>query len=245
MTSGDNPIVPTPVFTTLAQRLDFATTQAAILAVYGPYGSGKTAAVRAALASQPHPHVFTTLPPGPSDKDIVRLLYTEVLKENDTFDLRDMQDALVDTLRDRSVIIALDDADELTAKSASQLHYLHTRPGATWTLVLVGGPSLGHAISTSARLRGDILASVHVRPLRGDTLIRTLRAVHPLYANADRALLEAINEQVCKGLMKRWMQFLRIALDLLERADRPDEAEVLDVKLAKATTALMPRLPVR
>lgn len=236
-------IVRTPSFAHITAQLAYATAHHAIMVVAGEHGTGKRLALLTCLTEQTLPHHVVPLPPSPSAKDMIRLLYEAVHAEDDVFALRDMQDALDETLSGSPRIIVVDRAHRLTAQAAEQLHYLHSRPGAAWTLVLLGGPDTIRAISTSAALRGDIVAAVEVKPLAAAEAVSTVRGMHPLLATADHALLETINNQLCKGLLKSWAVFLQGAIYLRNQAaENGTEAPLLDKDLARATIARMPRL---
>jgi DNA transposition AAA+ family ATPase len=236
-------IVPTPAFGEVRDRLAFATRHRATMLVAGARGTGKRVALLTALDQQPLPYLVVDTPPAASPTEITRVLHQAVHQDRDVLDLREMQDELVDTLRDRECVLAIAHAEELSAKAAGQLQYLHSRPGAAWALVLLGGPGIEKVLTASARLRGDILTAVDVAPLTGDTLIQTVRRMHPLFATADRDLLVQIDKQVCRGLLKVWARFLQIALDLRQRTvDAGKPEPVLDAKLAKAVNHYLPRL---
>lgn len=236
-------IVRTASFELIAERLRFTTSLHATMVVSGPHGTGKRLALLTCLAEQALPYVVAPLPPTPSDKDLTRLLYEAIHSNRDNFDLHSMQDELVDTLSEQPRIIVIDRTENLTTRAAGQLHYLHARSNATWSLVLLGGPDTGRIITTSAALRGDVLATVEVPLLTGDQLVRAVRGMHPLFTMADEPLLVLIDKQLCGGQLKRWGQFLQIALDVRNRAVLAGhDAPVLDVTLTRAVIGLMPQL---
>lgn len=240
---GEARIVRTRVFTTIADRLAFTIAHHGTLVVAGHHGTGKRLATLTCLAEQPLPHVVVPLTPAPTDHQIVRLLHQAIHHDRDGSDLAAMQDDLADTLAEQPRIVVIDHADELTVKAAGQLQYLHARPGAAWTLLLLGGPGTSRAVAASARLTGDVLATVEVHPLTGDELITAVRGMHQLFAMADQPLLQLIDRDLCHGLLKQWARFLQIALSLRERAVHAGkQAPVLDVTLARAVTTLMPQV---
>jgi hypothetical protein len=240
---GEATIVRTAVFAQVADRLAFTIAHRATMVVAGEHGTGKRVALLTCLAAQPVPYLVVPVPPAPSPKDMVRLLYGAVHQNRDVFALRDMQDELTDTLCGEPLVIVIDGAHRLTAQAAGQLHYLHARPGATWTLLLLGGPDTARIIATDANLRGDVLAAVAVEPLKGEDLLYAVRAMHQLFNMADEELLKIIDTKLCGGLLKNWARFLQIALDLRDRAiGAGRDTPVLDVDFARAVTMLMPQL---
>jgi hypothetical protein len=235
-------LVPLPVFDTIRDHLGFTTTHHGTLLVAGEHGTGKRVATLTVLDEQDIPVLALDTPPAATPTELTRALHQALHTDRDTLDLREMQDEIVETLHGRPGIIAFTHAEDLSHKAAAQLQYLHSRPGAQWSLVLVAGPGIERLLAATARLRGDVTATVEVARLRGEDLMRFVRALHPLFGAADTDLLVAIDQQVCKGLPKNWARFLQVALDLHRRtAPDPQSMPVLDTRFARATTHLLPR----
>ncbi|WP_056920589.1 ATP-binding protein [Phycicoccus sp. Soil802] len=204
--------VRTPVFTQIADQLRFATTFHGAMVVAGDHGTGKRFALATVLSEQELPAHQVVVPPAASPKDLVRLMYEAVHQEDDVFALRDMQDELIDTLSGVPRILVIDGADQLTGQGAEQLHYLHARPQAAWTLVLLGPPETIRAVTVSAGLRGEIIATVEVKHLSGADLHTAVGSLHPIFLLAGADLITLIDQQVCKGRLKNWARFLQAAL---------------------------------
>ncbi|MFC6238021.1 AAA family ATPase [Longivirga aurantiaca] len=236
-------VVPHPATTEIRARLGFTARHGGTMVVAGPRGAGKRIALAAALSDQQHPYSFVAMPPAPSENKLMAVLIDAVLGDRDEYELRDMQDDLVDALGHESSILVIDQAQELTTKAASQLQYLHARPGANWSLVLLGSDDLDRASTTSARLRGDIIATVDVQALKGDDLIRALRGMHASFGISDPKLLKLIDQDYCFGLLRRWGIFLQHTLELTHALDPDATPPEIDLSLARAATALMPPYP--
>jgi hypothetical protein len=168
------------------------------------------------------------------------VLIEAVLRTRDDYDLRSMQDDLIEGLNRQPHILVIDQAQELTTKAASQLQYLHDRPDTSWTLVLLGSDNLERASTTSARLRQDIMTVTEIRPLKNQDLIRALGAMHASFAISDPVLLKIIDQQACYGLLRRWGLFLQHALHLTEATTTTPE---IDETLARDVLSLMPTCP--
>lgn len=236
--------VRTAVFEKIVDRLQLATSVSGTLLVTGEHGSGKRFAVLTCVAEQSLPYHHVIVPVSASSKDMVRAMYESVTGEDDVFALRDMQDALVESLAEQPRIVVIDGVDHLTAQAADQLNYLHRQPGAQWSMVLVGPTESMRAIRTSAALRGEILSWVEAPPLRGKDLLTAVGSLHPLFLLADVDLILRIDEQVCKGLIKNWARFLQIALQLRQRrTDAGLGPEDFDVPFVKEVIGRLPLLP--
>ncbi len=235
--------VRTPAFDDIATQLRFASAFHGTMVVAGEHGTGKRFALMTCLSEQPVPWHTLVMPPTVSAKDMIRLLYEAVHEQDDVFALRDMQDDLVETLSGAPRIVVIDGADQLTSQAAEQLHYLHGRAGATWTLALLGGPDTARAITSSAGLRGEVIAAAEVPRLTGHDLLQAVRAMHQMFLIPEDQLLELIDKQICKGLLKNWARFLQAALYLRHlAADRGEDPPSLDVHLARAVVQLLPTL---
>lgn len=236
--------VRTAAFTQIADQLEFAATFRSTLLVTGDHGTGKRFAVLTCLTEQAIPYHHIVVPPNPTSKDIIRLLYEAVTTDDDVFALRDMQDELVAVLAQEPRIILIDGAEQLTAQAAEQLHYLHRQPGATWTLVLLGATDAMRALKTSANLHGEVIAWVEVEPLRDDALFTAVGSLHPMFLAADAGLIHLIDTQICKGLIKNWARFLQAALYLHRLdAEAGREPEEFDLPFIKKVAARLPLLP--
>lgn len=236
-------IVPHPVAGELQTRLAVTTRNAATMVVAGHRGTGRRIALATALAAQPLPYLFVDMPAAPTENRLLAVLGEAILGNRDDYDLRDMQDDLVDALARQSSILVITESQELTTKAASQLQYLHSRPGTPWSLILVGGHDVARASTTSARLRGDILTTLDVPPLKGKEFERALKGMHQSFNISDIRLLRLINQEYCFGLLGRWGLFLQLALDLAGALDPDSPAPTIDYDLARAVTGLMPPHP--
>lgn len=232
-----------PATPALRARLTNTARNSGTMVVAGPRGSGKRIAIAASLDGFQQPHRFVTMPPAPSENRLMAELREAILGDREEYELRDMQDDLIATLnQDRSILI-INQAQELTTKAASALQYLHSRPDTRWALVLVGSDTLERASTTSARLRGDILTTMEIHPLKGEELLRALRAMHACFGISDPKLLRLIDHEYCFGLLRRWAVFLQHALDLENATDPESKPPEITLDLARAATSLMPPWP--
>lgn len=236
----DARIVRTPAFDRIAAAAALVIPTGQTAVIHGPAGTGKRTAALTVLSTAGIPVHEIDLEPGMSSKDMARRMHRSVIGHEDVSE-RDLQDDLVDALAATPHLILIRHADRLTREAAGQLHWLHERPGSHWPLFLLGGPGTGAALGREAHLRGSVLQTVEVEPLRERVLMDTLQQLHPLLLGAGVGLLGQIDKSVCHGLIRHWITFLRIALhisSLAVAAGHP--APVLDRDLAKATIALLP-----
>ena len=76
---------------------------------------------------------------------------------------------------------------------------------------------------------------VHFEPMRGQTLINTLAAYHPVLANTDEDLLYDIDAKDCVGNFRAWYHIVDLALPLLPATRHPDR---LTPQVMKAVFAM-------
>jgi hypothetical protein len=229
-----------PATAAIAHASDLVIPAHEIAVITGEHGTGKTTALARVLADRPEPVTTLTLPPRQTSRDIVRWLHDAVITSDDLPE-RDLQDDLAEALAVRARIVVIEHAHRLSKEAAGQLQYLHARPGAQWSLFLVGGPGTVPAVTQDGLLREAICQTITVQPLKGETLIRALQDMHDLYLGAGTELLAIIDQKVCHGRLAAWVRFLQHAIHLRDRvaaAGRP--APVLDLTFAKAVIAHLP-----
>jgi DNA transposition AAA+ family ATPase len=232
-------IVRTPAFDRIAAAVSLVTATGQTAVIHGQHGTGKRTATHAALATCGPPVHEIDLEPNMTSKDMVRRLHRAVIGHDDVSE-RDMQDDVIEALAATPRAVLIRRADRLTREASGQLHWLHENSGP-WPLLLLGGPSTGAALDREAYLRGSVLQTVEVEPLRDRALMDALQAMHPLLLGAGVGLLGQIDQAVCRGVLRHWTTFLRIALHIQTLAVHAgNPAPVLDLHLARATIAQLP-----
>lgn len=242
-TRGPRPIVGTPAIAAVREAAKYVVDRAGALVVYGDHGTGRTTAVRAYLERQELPWHVIDLPPNPDELKITGLIYRAIVGP-DHLPLREMQDDLVDALQAERRVIVLRHAERLTSRAAGQIQWLHDRPGAMWTLILIGDSDVGTAVRRDPLLAHTITSAVQVRPLTDRDLLRVVQSLDSLFMNADPRLLLAIDKQRCKGNLATWSRFLDCAQWLTaHHPDPTDPLRKLDKQLAQAALGHMTSLP--
>lgn len=233
-------LVPTPAVKKIHEAAEFVVPLHEVLVVHGENGTGKSTAVQSYLDRQPLPVTWLDMQPRQSARDLLRRLHGQVINPEILAE-RDLQDDLIEALREQERIVVIRHAHRLTGEAAGMLQWLHARPGHSWSMVMVGGPSTGKAIARDAELRDAVASTVEVKPLTGMDLMAALQSMHPMLLGAGPDLLTEIDRRVCHGLLGHWARFLQCAFHLRDRlAARGGEAPVLDRTFAKAVIAALP-----
>jgi len=164
----------------------------------GDPGLGKTFAVDYFVNNQPREWLWLDMPPRPQPKELLVRLMRELVGNVDSkLPAYDLADDLIDVLKATPRIIVIDEAQNLDRKGLNQLRWLHDQR-ADWALFFVGGVGCNERLSASPELASRVGRKVRFTPLEGDELVAVLGEYHPLYANAERALLERINKTYAK-----------------------------------------------
>lgn len=238
-------VVRTPAFAAVRATADLVVPRHEIAVIHGPHGVGKRTALHAYLDDQPLPVTTVTLAGGESSKRMLQHLHDRIVTRDDLPE-RDLQDDLVEALVLEPRLIVIEHAHRLTVEAASQLEWLHARPGQQSAYFLVGGPGTGKAIGRDPVLWEAVCTTLEVTPLTGEDLFRALQSMHELFLGAGTELLAEIDSRVCHGLLGHWARFLQHAVHLRDRlvASGHDQP-VLDRTFARAVLQTMPTTTLR
>lgn len=236
----------TPAVREVALTADYVLPRREVMVVHGGLGTGRTTAVKAHLESQLLPWHQIDLPPSQSSIKINSWLYRQIATKAD-LPLRDLQDDLVEALSEQDRIVVIRHAERLTNEAAGQLQWLHAHPDTRFAMILIGDEAVGLAVQRDPLLAHAVTGTVHVKPLTDRVLLRVLQGLHPMFLNADPALLTAIDAQVCHGNLSRWVKLHDRARWLSEHdpAAPLGGHPHLDKRLAQAAIASLPKLPTR
>lgn len=186
------------------------------------------------MRAQRLPWVWLDMPPKPKPKEVIVRLTRRLTGACDSsLPTYDLCDELCETLAEEPRLVVIDEAQNLNHDGLSQLRYLHDRPEAQWALVFVGGRNCAKVLSAHPELHSRVARWVAFEPLKGDELLATLRAYHPLLATADAKLLSQIDHRYARGVFRRWARLVQIAEPMAPKRGR----RVLDGELAKAALA--------
>jgi hypothetical protein len=241
----DAATVRTPVWPAIEAAAALVVPRHEIAMIYGPHSTGKRTALHACLSTHTLPVIRVALSGAESGRRLARLLHDQVVMTEDLPE-RDLQDDLAEALSEQPRIIVIENAHRLTVEAANQVEWLHGRPGQQAAFFLVGGPGTPKTIGKDPLLWDATCATVEVRPLEGEALVRVLQSMHDLFLGAGADLLTEIDTRVCHGVIGYWRRFLQHALHLrAQLVEAGHNAPVLDRTFTRAVIASMPATAMR
>lgn len=229
--------VPTRNFKLTRRAVRDVARKRAIAAIYGEAGLGKTFSTKEAV-DEVEDVVWHVFPIGTNPKALVLSLLELLTGVPHSGTLSRLEPILLKALRDRSPLIAIDEAQRLNHLCIEYLRHLHDDPQSRFALVLVGGNDCWNTLSRYPMVVSRVARRVAFRPLGLDELLEVLPAFHPLYEDNDLEIIRFVDERYARGNFRAWTLFTDTALDLLGSSDGQ-----LTEELARNVFALIPGLP--
>lgn len=227
--------VPTPAFTltqTLAAR---AVASAEVAGFFGEPGTGKTHALRHFTENADVECIYITAAPSPQRKEIFEEILIGAGRIPDDTSVRELRRDCHELLAERPRALIIDESQHLSYLWHQQLRGLHDHPEARFALLLAGGANVVPTLKRDPQLWSRVQMRVHFEPMRGQALINTLAAYHPVLANTDEDLLYDIDAKDCVGNFRAWYHIVDLALPLLPATRHPDR---LTPQVMKAVFAM-------
>lgn len=228
--------VQTRAFRTAQVTCATAVRHGSIAVVYGPSGCGKTYALEAFLGTVERRQAFITAAPSPSPKQIFEELLLELTGTVDNTTSSRLRRQCIEVLDELRPVVAIDEAQHLTTLWLRQLRSLHDEGRRRWPLLLVGGRDCLDRLDASPALETRAALRVEFAALKGDVLLTTLAAAHPILANTPDQLLVDVDRRYAKGNLRRWTEFCRFGFDLVAVSGTTDR---FSARTVKATFAML------
>lgn len=205
--------------------------------VHGAAGLGKTFAVDEAIRGLGPDWVATWLafPSRPT----MRLIAGELLsalggahQERDRFKMTRLLRA---ELAVRPRLIVVDEAQNLNRECIEFLRHLGEDHERRCAILLVGGDGCWEVLSREPMLRSRVFRRIVFTPLPADQVPSVMRRYHPLYRDAEDALLAFVDAYCGHGNFRNWASFTLTAYELC----RQHERDRLDEQVARNAFALL------
>lgn len=218
----DAEVVNTPDFALALENMRYVVRRRAISLFYGEPGFGKSIAAAAVVQSMADGDglvIKLTTEPNPR---VVANAIQDKLTGVEHDDTRwDAARAIKRELRQRPRLIVIDEAQNLDYKSVEWLRWLHEEIPGRLTLLLVGGPQLRACLRRSPQLVRRIFQPSAFRALPSASVTATIRSFHPIYHEADEALISDIDRRHCHGNFGHWAQLSITAYEMCRDQGEP------------------------
>jgi DNA transposition AAA+ family ATPase len=227
----------------LAERIiDDLVEHAATGVIHGPAGAGKTFAVEANLERlrAGDQRVVTCSLAFPSRPTMLRVAVELVTAVSGAAPAGShsrfrLISHLVGLLANPRRLVVIDEAQRLNGDCIELMRHLHDHPDTRFALLYVGGDGCWGVLSREPMLRSRVFRRLPFKRLTKDKIPDLMRGYHPIYAEADTALLLEIDDCYAHGSLRDWAAFTHTAAGLCAANGRG----VLDAAvLANAYTLL-------
>lgn len=224
-------LVRTPHFLAVAQLAPEVVRERSVMAIGGPSGMGKTVSVETVLRDVGLPVLRLVMPQRLKGKQlIVELLRGCGQRPNPARPEWQLLADLEDLLDEEPRVILVDEVKSIGVEGLRTFHFLRERRRPPqWALFLVG-TDIEEELAAVPALNSRTWRRVHFDAWPSETVVSSLRAYHPLFAQIDARLLLKLDDEAYRGNFRAWDGFLR---GLLQRLPA-EHSGPIDAKLLTA-----------
>lgn len=226
--------IKTPHYAFTARLVPTVVEYAAIGAVYGEAGNGKTFSVQSALESVKIPTVEIASLRRPTMKYIALSVLEGITKVRHSGELMRLTEDLRAVLAEERRLVVIDEAQNLSTECFEYLRHLHDDPRTDFALLFVGGNRCWDVIARHPMLRSRIWHKVEFRPLSVAEVRKIMPRYHAIYCEAEVELLLEIDEEFAHGNFRNWAAFTKTAALMCEERKR----KAIDRQIVDATFGL-------
>lgn len=199
-----------------------------VLLISGPTGSGKTFAAAQALADYDDLACVYTLFDGQANPtEMAReILYTATGCRHDGR-REELRDQCVRLSRDPWILV-IDEVQHLHRSCMFFLRYLHDRPEAPVTIILVGTEQAKDKVAARDSTLSSRTRNCDFQPIKLDVLLAAIPQYHPIYSKITADDIQRIHDVYAGGDLRRWADFAIAGIDECRRhgTDALDTATV-------------------
>jgi DNA transposition AAA+ family ATPase len=189
-------------------------TDGGIILVDGKPGVGKTFATKSVLAELEVPVHWVDMPDTPRGKEANARIFTAVTGHRPPGRMTEfaLTEETVDVLDGLKAILAIDEAQNMTASALRQIRYLHDRPSTRALLVLVG-PGVGRAVEKVPELDSRVSRRIQMSNLNTSQMMQLLPLLHTTLSMTSPTILASLAE-TARGNLRQWARVLEVARHL-------------------------------
>ena len=215
-------LVETPSLTNVKVGLETIQDSGGAITVDGPPGTGKTFAADVIYHQLNIEGYWVAMPYKPRGKETTARIHEALTGQPvkmRTFTEYELLCDIVDYMSGRHVVLAIDEAQHLTATSLNQLRYLYDHTDTKLVLLLVGA-GLDKAIQRNCEpLRNRVERRVAFKHYKATEMARFLKDYHPMFANSTTEVIRLIID-AAGGSVRTAATILKTALNLCEQPEQ-------------------------
>lgn len=224
--------IKTPHYALTAKLVPNIIEHAAIGAVYGEAGNGKTFSVESALERVKTPTVAIASLRRPTMKYLALSVLEGITNVKHHGELMRLTEDLRAVLGEERRLIVIDEAQNLSTECFEYMRHLHDDVRTDFALLFVGGNRCWEVIARHPMLRSRIWHKVEFRPLSEAEVRTIMPRYHSIYREADLELLFEIDEELAHGNFRHWAACTKTAALLCqERNQETIDRKVVDIVL--------------
>lgn len=218
--------LPTATFQLARRVVDDLVDHLATGVIHGPAGTGKTFTVEAnleRLRDDGTPPVVTCSLAFPSKPTMLRVATDLVwaltgAAPRNARNRFQLINQLVGLLAGPPRLVVVDEAQRLNGECIELLRHLHDHHDTRFALLYVGGDGCWEVLSREPMLRSRVFRRLPFKPLARKQVPALMRTYHPIYADAEEALLVDVDVVYAHGTLRDWAVFTHTAAALCREA---------------------------
>ncbi|WP_231977113.1 ATP-binding protein [Streptomyces sp. 2323.1] len=218
---ADARIVATEALLEASENIADTIEARAMSCIYGDAGLGKTFSVLAALKEVAADRVLLLqFRSRPTPRDIRQELFNELHLEGEPPSHPSEFDRLLKrTLTRKSYVLVCDEAQQFSRECFEFVRHLwDTGKGKNRPAVLfVGGEEAYKTLFSEPALASRIYIWQEFAPMEADEVQRTIPHFHPVWANADPALIDYVYDEGAGGTFRMWSKLTYHILEGMKR----------------------------
>ncbi len=224
----DHPLVRTPSFQNAQTAMNSILKRNRIGLIDGPPGTGKTTFAQWAAERCGRPSAVATMPENPLPNDFLRVAIVAVTGHNPSgHNKTEMEAELIAALAEWQGLLILDEIQNVGLRGLTEARYIHDLTRPQFPLLLVGWGA-NATVQENRPLNERIRQKRFFRPLAGEDLFDTVRAIDERFNEVPNDLIRYADDRYAKGLLRRWVNLTETLQDWeVTTAQKDDLAEAI------------------
>lgn len=207
--------VSTPAFKAGLRAVEHVADCRFLACFFGPPGTGKSLTALTACARLKVRPFYVPIARTGSGKDVEFQILTRVDPARADYRLTRhvMRQYIVEELARAKSLLVLDEFDVMESAGADVLRFMIEQKMAGYIVV---GSKADQVLHRYPALRSRCARWISFTPMSSETLVTSLGAYHPVFAQTVPAVLHRVDREWANGVFREWAKILEAALRLPE-----------------------------